>query len=199
MKRIVVASANKGKLKEIWEILSDMSVELVSMGDLWNPVPDIEENGTTFFDNAFIKATWVYKKSGMWSLADDSGLEVDFLNGEPGVFSARYAGKQGDSAANNRKLLDALKDVSIEKRTARFRCVIVLKTGENSFVTADGTCEGTIGFAPSGNEGFGYDPLFIPAGEKHTMAEISSEKKNTISHRGNALKKLREKIDELSI
>jgi len=199
MKKIIVATGNMGKLKEIREILADTPVELVSMGEIWNPIPEIEENGSTFFENAMIKASWVYEKTGIWSLADDSGLEVDFLNGEPGVYSARYAGIQGDYKANNLKLLDSLHNVPSEKRTARFRCVMVIKTSPDSYISAEGTCEGHIGFRLRGSEGFGYDPLFFPGDEKLTFAEIPSVMKNTISHRGRALINLREKLNELSI
>ena len=199
MKKIIVATGNKGKVKEIKEILSGLPYEFVPLGDIWNPLPDIEENGSTFFQNARIKADWVYSHSGVWALADDSGLEVDALNGAPGVWSARYAGLQGDSQANNKKLLDALKNVSIKQRTARFKCVIVLKYGIDSYISAEGVCEGFIGFQPQGTSGFGYDPLFFPVNENETFAELSSEKKNILSHRGKALKILCEKINELSI
>lgn len=199
MRKIIVATGNKGKLKEIREILSGMPVEIVSMGDIWNPVPEIEENGSTFFENALIKASWVYDKTGTWTLADDSGLEVDYLNGEPGVYSARYAGQKADYKANNAKLLDALKNVPLEKRKARFRCVIVIKTGPDSYLTAEGNCEGHIGFELQGTNGFGYDPLFYPENEKLTFAEISSDLKNKMSHRGKALVNLRGKLNELSI
>lgn len=198
MKKIIVATANKGKLKEIKEILEGSPFELISMGDVWQPTPEIEENGSTFFQNAMIKAEWVFKNSGVWALADDSGLEVDFLGGEPGVRSARFAGDQCDNEANKAKLLDALRMAEEHLRTARFRCVMVLKTGVDSYISADGVCEGKIGFQQQGKDGFGYDPLFIPVSENITFAELSSEKKNLISHRGIALRILREKINGLS-
>jgi XTP/dITP diphosphohydrolase len=199
MKKIVVASGNKGKLGEIREILKDLPVELIPMSDIWNPVPEIEENGNTFFDNALIKAEYVFKRSGLWALADDSGLDVDSLNGAPGVYSARYAGTQGDNDANNALLLKKLSDIPQNQRTARFRCVIVLKTGISSYITSEGTCEGSIGFELKGKKGFGYDPLFIPAHETMTFAELSSDKKNKISHRGKALDQLRRKLHELDL
>lgn len=198
MKKIIVATGNKGKLKEIREILENSAFDLISMGDVWQPTPEIEENGSTFFQNAMIKADWVFKKSGEWALADDSGLEVDFLDGAPGVRSARYAGVECDSEANNAKLLDALRATDVHLRTARFRCVMVLKTGDDSYISADGVCEGIIGFKQQGRGGFGYDPLFIPVSEKLTFAELSSEKKNLISHRGKSLRILREKINGIS-
>ncbi len=173
--------------------------ELISLGDLWNPLPEIEENGSTFLQNACVKADWVYSHSGIWTLADDSGLEVDALNGAPGVRSARYAGQQSNAEKNNKKLLDALKNVAMEKRTARFRCAMVLKTGVDSYISAEGVCEGIIGFEFQGSGGFGYDPLFIPINEDKSFAELSSEKKNAISHRGKALKTLRDKINGLLI
>lgn len=197
MVKIVVASGNKGKLAEIRDILKGHPVDLIPMSDIWDPVPDIEENGTTFFENAFIKAEYVFKKSGLWALADDSGLEVDSLNGEPGVYSARYAGTQGDNEANNALLLSKLTGVPQHLRTARFRCVMVLKTGISSYITTEGTCEGTIGFELKGEKGFGYDPLFIPAHETLTFAELTSEIKNDISHRGKALSQLCRKLYEL--
>jgi XTP/dITP diphosphohydrolase len=197
MRKIVVASGNKGKLAEIREILKDLPVELVPMSDLWDPVPDIEENGNSFFENALIKADYVFKRSGFWALADDSGLEVDSLNGEPGVYSARYAGKQGDNEANNALLLKKLNGVPQYLRKARFRCVMVLKYGTSSYITSEGICEGTIGLELKGKKGFGYDPLFVPEYETLTFAELSSEKKNQISHRGKALAQLCRKLYEL--
>jgi XTP/dITP diphosphohydrolase len=198
MRKIVVASGNKGKLAEIREILKDLPVELIPMSDVWDPVPDIEENGNTFFENALIKAEYVFKRSGLWALADDSGLEVDSLNGEPGVYSARYAGNQGDNEANNALLLSKLNGVPQHLRTARFRCVMVLKTGISSYITSEGACNGTIGLELKGKKGFGYDPLFVPAHETLTFAELSSEKKNNISHRGKALAQLCGKLHELN-
>lgn len=199
MKKIIVATGNRGKLKEIKEILHNSSFELLSMGDVWDPIPEIEENGSTFLQNAVIKADWVFKNSGVWALADDSGLEVDFLGGAPGVRSARYAGEHCNSEANNVLLLNALRSADVSLRTARFRCAMVLKTGADMYISAEGVCEGVIGFEPKGKDGFGYDPLFIPASENMTFAELSSEKKNLLSHRGKALRILREKIDGLSI
>ncbi len=199
MRKIVVASGNKGKISEISEILKDLPLEIIPMSDLWNPVPDIEENGITFFDNARIKADYVFKRSGLWSLADDSGLEVDFLNGEPGVYSARYAGVQGDNEANNSLLLKKLNGIPHYLRTARFRCVMVLKTGYSDYITSEGTCDGYIGFEQKGRMGFGYDPLFTPVQETLTFAELPSEKKNSISHRGNALTHLCRKLHEFNL
>ncbi|MDO5575868.1 MAG: non-canonical purine NTP pyrophosphatase, partial [Fibrobacter sp.] len=128
------------------------------------------------------------------TLADDSGLEVDALGGEPGVRSARFAGEPCDTAANNRKLLEMLSGVPQEKRTARFKCVMVVKTGDSEILTSEGCCEGKIAFAPMGECGFGYDPLFIPDGYNETFAQIGQKEKNVISHRAKALNSLREKL-----
>ena len=158
---------------------------------------EIKETGSTFQENALIKAEWVYKESGLWALADDSGLEVDALGGRPGVFSARFAGENADAEQNNRKLLDQLKNVSSANRSARFRCVLVLKTGEDSCLCAEGVCQGRIGFEPLGSNGFGYDPLFIPDGLDRTFAQLSSEQKHGLSHRAKALKSLVEKLNAI--
>jgi XTP/dITP diphosphohydrolase len=197
MKTIIVATGNRGKLREIQEILLGFPFKVISMFDYWEKVPDIEETGTTFLENAKIKADWVYEQTGLWTMADDSGLEVDALNGEPGVWSARYAGIPCSNDANNQKLLDNLKNVPMENRTARFRCVIVLKTGDQNYISSDGTCEGKIGFTPEGSGGFGYDPLFIPSGQSETFGQLDSDVKHSMSHRGKAIRGIREKINEL--
>lgn len=198
MKEIIVATGNKGKLKEIKEILDGLPYNLVPMDQVWNPLPVINEDGETFLENALKKADWVYSHSGIWSLADDSGLEVDALDGAPGVRSARFAGLQGDCDSNNKKLLLAMQDVEPKKRTARFKCVLVLKTGADTYISAEGACEGHIGLELKGNAGFGYDPLFTPVGENETFAQLPSEKKHLLSHRGKAIRILREKINEMS-
>ena len=196
MTKIIVATGNVGKMREFKEILSDLPLELSSLKDHWNPVPDIAETGSTFIENAMIKADWVFGKTDLWSLADDSGLEVDALNGAPGVYSARFSGEDATSEKNNVKLLQSLKDVPIEKRTARFKCVLVLRTSLQNTIVAEGTCEGHIGFEISGNQGFGYDPLFFPTGFDKTFAELGSSQKHAISHRGNALKQLQKELHE---
>ena len=194
MQKIIVATGNQGKLSEIKEILVDCNFDLSSLKDHFSPIPQIPETGSTFLENARIKADWVFEKTGIWSLADDSGLEVDALNGAPGVWSARFAGEECSSEENNQKLLRLLGDSPFEARTARFRCVIVLKTGKDSYLSTEGVCEGKIGFMPEGSEGFGYDPLFYPEGYDCTFAQLDSAEKNAISHRGKALKKLRESL-----
>lgn len=196
MNKIAAATNNKGKITEIREILKEERVELVSMGELFNPVPEIDETGSTFLENALIKARWVFDHCGLWTLADDSGLEVDFLGGEPGVRSARYAGESCDYKANNEKLLKVMEGVPEGRRGAAFRCVIVLATGKDQYIKAEGVCRGKIGFAPEGAGGFGYDPLFIPDGYSSTFAQLSPDVKNSISHRGRALSALKEKLHE---
>jgi XTP/dITP diphosphohydrolase len=199
MKKIVIASGNQGKCEEIRQIMQGLDYTIISMKELFGFVPEIEENGLTFYDNALIKAAAVYDKSNSWTLADDSGLEVDALDGAPGVFSARFAGVTATSAENNQKLLRLLETIPLEKRTARFKCVMVLKRGTNDIITTEGTCEGKIMFSLSGSGGFGYDPLFVPDGYDRTFGELSSAIKNRISHRGIALRKLREKIEVFNV
>lgn len=197
MQEIIVATGNQGKMREIAEWLSDLPYSLSSLKERWDPVPHIPEDGQTFEENALAKAQWVYSRTGIWTLADDSGLEVDCLEGEPGVYSARYAGENADDRQNTEKLLDALKGVPAEKRSAQFRCVIVLITGSGTRLTASGVCRGRIGSAPRGKNGFGYDPVFIPNGFSSTFGELDSGIKQSISHRGKALLRLRKQLHSL--
>ena len=190
--KIIVATGNNNKLHEIRTILSDCRYLLVSMKDFWGSIPVIEENGSTFFENACIKADWVYYKSACWALADDSGLVVDALNGAPGVKSARYAGEHGGTEENRKKLLLALKGVPEQDRLARFVCSAVIRIDKETVLHVEETCEGRIIDYMRGNGGFGYDPLFIPDGFDRTFAELSDEEKNVISHRGKAIQKLKE-------
>jgi len=192
MKNIIIATGNAGKVKEFREMFAGLDISLTSLADHFTPLPDIAETGATFYENAKIKADWVYDNvgGGVWALADDSGLEVDALDGAPGVFSARYGGEGATSAANNEKLLNELRGVPDHLRTARFKCVLVLKTGINTYHTAEGTCEGRIIEHAAGGKGFGYDPLFVPAGFDWTFAQLAPEEKNRISHRGAAVKNL---------
>jgi XTP/dITP diphosphohydrolase len=196
MQKIIVATGNTGKLREIREIARGFPFEITSLKDHFNPVPFIPEDGSTFLENAQQKARWVFARTKIWSLADDSGLEVDFLGGLPGVHSARYAGEHATDAQRIEKLLAACEACPQDKRIARFRCVVVLKFGENDEAIGEGTCEGRIGFAPKGTDGFGYDPLFYPDGYDRTFAELAAEEKNAISHRGKALAALRRILDE---
>ena len=186
--KILIATHNKHKLSEMARILEPMGYEVVTDTDLGFVLTEAEENGSTFLENARIKAESGCKESGIPCIADDSGLCVDALGGEPGVFSARYSGEHGDDKANNEKLLFNLKDVPDEKRTARFMCSICVSFPDGSEITAEGACEGKIGHEYRGNNGFGYDPLFM-VGDK-SFAELSAEEKDAVSHRGNALKKL---------
>jgi XTP/dITP diphosphohydrolase len=196
MHPVIIASNNMGKLREIKEILSGAPLELSSLKDHFNPVPSIPENGSTFHENAAAKARWVFERKRIWTLADDSGLEVDFLNGLPGVKSARYAGEQASDNDMVKKLLTALADCPEEKRSARFRCVIVMKFSDSDEIVAEGACEGRIGFAPEGRNGFGYDPVFFPAGHEKTFAQLGADIKNVISHRGKALAALRRSLHD---
>ncbi len=152
-------------------------------------IPEVIEDGITFQENALKKATAVFEATGIMALADDSGLEVDYLKGEPGVYSSRFAGEHATDAENNRKLVRLLEGIPSEKRTARFYCVMILKTADQMY-TFDGTCEGIILQEPRGSHGFGYDPLFFVPDYQQTFAELDSDIKNRISHRGIALRKI---------
>lgn len=191
-KTVVIATNNANKVEEIKTALSFKGWEFKTLkeaGIVSNP----EETGTTFVENARIKARSAHELSGLATLADDSGLIVDALDGAPGVYSSRYSGKEGDDAANNAKLLHELAQVPTEKRTARFACSLVFIDEDGSETVAEGFIEGSIGFEERGEEGFGYDPLFFPdefKGEK-SLAEVSQAEKNSISHRGNALRNLK--------
>jgi len=192
---VVVASSNHGKLAEIRNALDFPGWRFVAAAELEAEWPSPEENGETFEDNARIKARAAYERFELAALADDSGLEVDALDGEPGVYSSRYAGPCADDAENNRRLLLALKDVADSGRTARFRCTIVFIGPDGTETVATGACEGRIGLEPRGDGGFGYDPLFLPeATSGRTMAELTLAEKNAISHRGAALRDLRAKL-----
>ena len=193
---IVVATGNMHKLTEIEEILSRVlpDVRFVALGQLGD-FDDPEETGTTFLDNALIKAEAAVGQTGFPAIADDSGLVVDALDGEPGVYSARYAGVHGDDAANNAKLLENLADVPDDQRTARFVSVVALIDTDGLVTYGEGTCEGFVGHEERGTNGFGYDPLFLPDDTPgKTMAELSPEEKNAISHRFHALQALSAKL-----
>jgi XTP/dITP diphosphohydrolase len=186
---IVVATKNAGKIAEINLALADLPYQVIALADLGN-YPEAPEHGTTFMENACAKAEFYARLTGRLCLADDSGLEVDYLKGAPGVYSARYAGEHAADEENNQKLLDNLTGIPPEKRTARFRCVLALANQEKTLLTADGTIEGIILPAPRGDNGFGYDPLFFVPELDRTLAEISADDKNAISHRGRALRQL---------
>lgn len=195
MKRIVLATKNKGKIKEMRELLAPMNIEVLSLADFL-PVDDAEENGATFAENAMLKARYYFAHTGTPCLADDSGLEVDALGGRPGVYSARYSGEDATDAANNAKVLREMEGIEKDKRTARFRCAMAL-VGEGIELTTDGTCEGTLLTEERGKCGFGYDPIFYVPKFDRTLAEMSSEEKNSISHRGAAVRKMADLIAEM--
>jgi XTP/dITP diphosphohydrolase len=183
MNTLIAATHNKDKLREFREIFPGWSIEADS--------PDIEETETTFAGNALLKAQAVAARHpGAWVLADDSGLAVDALGGAPGVFSARYAGRDGDNEANNALLMENLRGVG--NRAAHYACAIALVTPEGEARLFEGRCDGRIALAPSGTGGFGYDPLFVPDGADRTFANFTPEEKNAISHRGKALEKMRQ-------
>ncbi len=188
MKQVVIATKNKGKAKDFEALFGPFGYEVVTMFDV-APDVEIEETGTTFEENAILKAETLANMLGQIVIADDSGLAIDALNGEPGVFSARYAGDHDDEA-NMMKVLENMKDVPEEQRTARFCCALAIAGPNMETKTVFGTCEGVIAYEKKGTNGFGYDPIFyVPALEKH-MAELSAEEKGAISHRGNAIRKL---------
>jgi XTP/dITP diphosphohydrolase len=195
---IVIASKNKGKIKEIRHFFSSILMPQNVKGIKWlsfedfEDFPDVDEGSESFIENAKLKAMHIAKFTGKTALADDSGLEVDAIGGNPGVTSSRYAGPDATDEENRRKLLAELKPVSlIEKRSARFKCVMALCSFGNNFINiSEGVCEGRIGFHETGETGFGYDSIFIPEGFNNTMAELSDSEKNRISHRGKALEEL---------
>lgn len=191
MKKIVFATGNKDKLREIREIMADCDVEIVSMKEEGIDV-DIVEDGTTFEENALIKATTIAKHTNAIVLADDSGLEVDYLNKEPGVFSARYMGEDTSYDIKNKAIIDRLEGVEKEKRTARFVCAIAAALPDGSTLVTRQTMEGYIGYEPDGENGFGYDPIFYLDEYGCSSAALSREQKNEISHRGKALRAMKE-------
>lgn len=186
--QLVLASNNAGKVREIGELLADQNID-VKPQSAFDTV-EVEETGLTFVENAILKARNAAAHAGLPAIADDSGLEVDALDGVPGIYSARYAGPGGDAGANNQKLLQALKDVPEAARTARFQCVIVYMRHANdpTPVICQGSWEGRILNAPQGANGFGYDPVFFVPSDGCSAAELPAERKNTLSHRGQALR-----------
>lgn len=190
--KIIAATKNKNKLREFGEILKGF--EIISQEEAGVDI-DVEETGTTFEENSYLKAKAIYDITGITTIADDSGLCVDALNGEPGVYSARYGGEGYDDKGRVQLLLKNMKDVPDEERTARFVCVITL-VGDEGVLTARGECEGKIDYSPKGENGFGYDPVFYVDRFEKTLAEVTSEEKNSISHRGKALKIFAEKLSK---
>ena len=193
MKQLLVATGNPGKVKEFAELLTDLDVEWLGQNDTGYDL-DVDETGSTFTENAILKATQWANLTGHYTLADDSGLEVDALNGEPGLYTARYGGAGLTHEERYLFLLENIKSVTDETlRTARFRCVIAMADGDGNVIqTAEGSCPGRIAFAPQGEHGFGYDPIFIPDGQGgRTMAQLLPEEKHPISHRGLAIEALK--------
>lgn len=194
--RIVLATNNPKKREELERILDGLGVELVPMGDLGLPSP--QETGETFEENALLKARAAATSTGLPALADDSGLEVDALDGEPGVHSSRWAGEEdGDDAANNARLVRLLADVPEDQRTARFVAVAALVTPDGDVHTVRGTMEGRVRDHPSGDGGFGYDPYFVAEGNEVSNAELTAEEKDAISHRGAAFRGIRPHVEAL--
>lgn len=195
MQRIIFATSNQGKMKEVRMILSDLDVEVLSMKEVGIQI-DIEENGKTFEENALIKAKAIHEITGALVLSDDSGLEVDYMDKAPGIYSARFLGEETSYDIKNQYIIDQLKDAKEEERTARFVCAIacVLPNGETA--TRRGTIEGVIAHTIEGENGFGYDPIFYVPEYHCTTAQLSPEQKNKISHRGKALVAMKQVIVE---
>lgn len=190
MTKLLIATTNTGKVAEIAELLSDLNYEVLGLTDLPQALPDVEETGTTFEANALLKAEYYHAQTGLLALADDSGLEVDALDGQLGVYSARYAGVGASDVAKVSKLLAEMQSVPAAERTARFVCVIAL-IGPGIRETFTGTCAGLIADAPRGTNGFGYDPVFIEPSSGRTFAELTRAEKASISHRGRALQQMK--------
>lgn len=193
IEKIVFATGNKGKIKEIQMILADLGVEVITMKDA-GIVIDIEENGQTYEENALIKARAVAEHTDYIVMADDSGLEIDYLNNEPGIYSARYMGEDTSYRIKNTNLIERLSGVADEERTARFVCAIAAVFPGGREVTTRGIIEGRIGYEEKGSNGFGYDPIFYVPKFGKTTAELTEEEKNQVSHRGNALMLMKEEL-----
>ena len=195
MKRMIFATGNENKMKEIREILGDLPLEILSMKQAGISA-DIEEDGTSFEENALIKAREVCRLAGEMVLADDSGLEIDYLTGEPGIYSARYMGEDTSYRIKNQNLIDRLEGVPDEQRTARFVCAIAAVFPNGKELVVRGTVEGMIGYEERGENGFGYDPIFYLPDRGVSTAELPPEEKNSLSHRGNALRKMKELLEK---
>lgn len=195
MKQVIIATQNKGKAKDFEALFGPLGYEVLTLRDVAKDM-DVEETGVTFEENAILKAEAVAEALRTTVIADDSGLEIDALNGEPGVYSARYAGEAKSDEANIEKVLAKLEGVSEEQRTARFRCVLAIASPNKETVTYSGSCEGMILSERRGDHGFGYDPIFFVPNEGKAMAELLPEEKAAISHRGNALRELEKAMPE---
>ena len=192
-RKLILATRNKDKLKEIQALLSDLDIDIMSLDEAEN-APHVVEDGKTFMENAFKKAKVIAEATGIMALADDSGLEVDALDGAPGVYSARYSGENASDASNNEKLLADLEGVPAGKRSAHFSCVIVVYHPSGRWISTEDKCEGEITEKSIGDRGFGYDPVFYLPSLNCTMAQLSAEEKNSLSHRGKALEKLKSEL-----
>jgi XTP/dITP diphosphohydrolase len=188
---VVIASRNQGKIAEFRELLQTLELDVPSLTD-FPGLPEVAETGATFQENALLKARAAAGATGLVAVADDSGLEVDYLKGAPGIYSSRYAGSDHDDAVNIRKLLAALEGVPASRRAARFRCVIAIATPDGCEYLSEGVCEGRITTAPRGDDGFGYDPVFLMPSLGLTFAELGALVKNRISHRAQAMTNARE-------
>lgn len=195
MKQILIATKNKGKVREFRTLFQQFGFTVKSLLDVEGSI-DVVEDGETFNENAIKKAEEIAKEYDVPTVADDSGLIVDYLGGKPGVYSARYAGEEKDDEANLEKVLSELEGVAEEKRTARFHCSLAFAIPGRETLVVEGSCEGVISDKPIGAEGFGYDPIFYVPSKRKTMAQLSKEEKNELSHRANALKKLQQILEK---
>ena len=195
MKQVIIATQNKGKAKDFEALFGPLGYQVLTLRDVAQDM-DVEETGVTFEENAILKAEAVAEALQTTVIADDSGLEIDALNGEPGVYSARYAGEAKSDEANIDKVLEKLTDVPEENRTARFRCVLAIASPNKKTITYSGSCEGRILSERRGENGFGYDPVFFVPSEGKAMAEMVPEEKAAISHRGNAIRELKKAMPE---
>lgn len=196
MKKIIIATKNKGKAKDFEALFDPLGYAVLTLHDVADDM-DVEETGTTFEENALLKATALANHLQTMVIADDSGLEIDALDGRPGIYSARYAGEEKSDEANIDKVLEELKDVKESERSARFVCAIAVASPTSEPITVRGTCEGIIAQERKGANGFGYDPIFFVPAENKMMAELTAEEKGAISHRGNALQLLAANLDDL--
>ncbi|HLS59835.1 MAG TPA: XTP/dITP diphosphatase [Virgibacillus sp.] len=201
MNELIIATKNKGKAIEFERFFQDMAIDIKSLLDYPDPNDELEikETGTTFTENAILKAEAIATLFNTAVLADDSGLMIDALDGRPGIYSARYAGENKSDEANIEKVLAELSEIPLKNRTARFVCVLAISIPNEETIVRTGYCEGEISFSRMGENGFGYDPIFIPAGFTKTMAQISSDEKSKISHRSQAMKNIVAHIREASL
>jgi XTP/dITP diphosphohydrolase len=194
MRKIIIATKNEGKVRDFRELFQKKGYEVISLLDLPDS-PDIEETGKTFKENAILKAEGMSALLNEMVIADDSGLTIDILEGRPGIFSARYAGPQKNDKDNINKVLEELEGIPKENRKAAFHCALAMAIPSKPTIVVEGTCDGMISTEPTGEHGFGYDPIFYLPEKQKTMAELTKEEKNQISHRANALKILEKEID----